>query len=564
MFAALLLALLGCSDRTGTVSTSVPSATRPTVLVRRIQAADMATAIHMAISGRTLTTNRDLRSIQDLLIRLYAPGGFAPLWVDNVGRPNHDAHDAIALLTGAAAEGLDPADYCAATLTAFAASVAATPAQPADIAAFEIDLSANTLRYLRELHQGRVDPRSIGFRMTVPPDEHDFASLLRSALSEHRVPQLASDLTPPLALYRALRDSLARYRRLAADPTLQAPPPAVTTIRPSQAYAGLDTLSRWLVALGDLPAAPPGVTSLYEGSLVEGVRRYQARHGLDPDGVLGQATQSALRVPLAGRVRQIELALERLRWLPDLGDRRLIAVNIPMFRLWGWTAIRPDGTPSFGTGVIVGRALNTRTPVFVDEVRHIIFRPYWNVPASITRAEILPALRRDPDYLRRQDMEIVSGQGDDARPVTLSAWSLDELRKGGLRVRQRPGPKNALGLVKFVFPNDENVYLHDTPVQQLFRRPRRDFSHGCVRVEDPTGLAEWALEGQGEWTRKRIVEAMNSSHSLRVELARPIQVILFYITAVVTPEDGAIHFAEDIYGHDAGLQRALMRDGSDY
>ena len=231
MFAALLLALLGCSDRTGTVSTSVPSATRPTVLVRRIQAADMATAIHMAISGRTLTTNRDLRSIQDLLIRLYAPGGFAPLWVDNVGRPNHDAHDAIALLTGAAAD-----------------SVAATPAQPADIAAFEIDLSANTLRYLRELHQGRVDPRSIGFRMTVPPDEHDFASLLRSALSEHRVPQLASDLTPPLALYRALRDSLARYRRLAADPTLQAPPPAVTTIRPSQAYAGLDTLSRWLVA----------------------------------------------------------------------------------------------------------------------------------------------------------------------------------------------------------------------------------------------------------------------------------------------------------------------------
>ena len=216
-----------------------------------------------------------------------------------------------------------------------------------------------------------------------------------------------------------------------------------------------------------------------------------------------------------------------------------------------------DGAPSAGMGVIVGRALNTRTPVFVEEMPYIIFRPYWNVPRSIARQEIVPALQRDPAYLRREDMEIVSGQGDDARVVALSAESIALLRQGTLRVRQRPGPKNSLGSVKFVFPNDDNVYLHGTPALQLFSRSRRDFSHGCVRVEDPVALAAWALKDQPEWTQERILAAMNANRPLQVNLPRPIQVILFYVTAVV--EDGTMRFAEDIYGHDAKLDRALAR-----
>jgi murein L,D-transpeptidase YcbB/YkuD len=210
-------------------------------------------------------------------------------------------------------------------------------------------------------------------------------------------------------------------------------------------------------------------------------------------------------------------------------------------------------------GVIVGRALNTQTPVFAEEMRYLIFRPYWNVPSSILRKEILPTLARDPDYLRRQDMEIVSGPGDDARPVAMSEESMAGLRRGTLRVRQRPGPKNSLGLVKFVFPNDLDVYMHGTPTPQLFGRARRDFSHGCVRVEDPIALAQWALQDQPQWTRDRILDAMHATGSQRVSLTRPIQVILFYVTAVVMPEDGTIRFAEDIYGHDAKLDRALAK-----
>jgi murein L,D-transpeptidase YcbB/YkuD len=494
------------------------------------------------------------------VVNFYERGGFLPVWIDGKGRPNNDAREALVLLRDAAAEGLDPADYRAGVLDSLAAELDATSTPSvSDLAVFDTRLSSSMLTYLRQLHTGRIDPRAVGFAVDPAAEEHDFASLLHSGIAEHRVAATARELAPPLALYRGLRSMLARYRSLAADQTLAALPMSASTIRPGDPYDG-GALGRWLVAFGDLPADTTFSTeSTYDGVLVEGVKHFQMRHGLEADGVLGKGTQAALRVPLAGRVRQIELALERLRWLPDLSRNRFLAVNIPMFRLWVWDSIPPDGAPSFGMGVIVGRALNTRTPVFVEEMSSVIFRPYWNVPSSILRGEILPVLRRDPNYLQRQDMEIVRGAGDDARPVALTEHVLDELQRGELRVRQRPGPKNALGLVKFVFPNDQNVYMHGTPAQQLFGRPRRDFSHGCVRVEDPIALAEWALEGQDDWSRDRILAAMNGAQPLSVTLTRPIQVILFYVTAVVMPDDGTVRFSEDIYGHDRRLDSALEK-----
>jgi murein L,D-transpeptidase YcbB/YkuD len=395
----------------------------------------------------------------------------------------------------------------------------------------------------------------------VPRDGDGLPSLLRSAVAERRVRETVEDLRPPLAQYRALRRMLARYRLLAADATFAAPPPITTSIHPGESYPALGVLARELVALGDLPANMPAVSepARYAGGVVEGVKRFQVRHGLDPDGVLGKATIEALRVPLTWRVRQIELALERLRWLPHLGEQRLIVLNIPMFRLWAWDTIPPDGAPLFGMDVIVGRALRTQTPVFAEEMREVIFRPYWNVPRSILRNEILPKMARDPDYLRRENMEIVRGDGDDGQPVEPTAATIVGLQEGVLRVRQRPGPTNALGLIKFVFPNEENVYMHGTPAQALFARSRRDFSHGCVRVADPVALAEWVLQDRPEWTRDRILAATNGSETIHVPLPRTIQVILFYTTAAVMPEDGTIRFADDIYRHDVTLDRALAR-----
>ena len=294
---------------------------------------------------------------------------------------------------------------------------------------------------------------------------------------------------------------------------------------------------------------------VYSGALVDGVRRFQSRHGLDVDGVIGRATWSELSVPPARRARQIELALERLRWLPHQIDAALLVLNIPMFELRGWDH-GWMGDPAFTMKAIVGRPV-TPTPVLSGTMESVIFRPYWNVPRSILRQELLPSLRKDPGLLVREDMEIVRGEGDDADVVAATADNLDLLARGKLRLRQRPGVKNALGFIKFVLPNEEYVYLHGTPAQRLFARSRRAFSHGCVRVEDPVALAEWVFTGSGEWSRERILNTIAAPEiSIKVRLPREIQVLLVYTTATAVA-DGSVQFRPDIYNKDAALDRAL-------
>jgi murein L,D-transpeptidase YcbB/YkuD len=499
--------------------------------------------------------------------RLYASGGDAPVWVDGPGRPSRDADAALLLLAGADADGLAPKTYHHVSLSRQAATLRGSAIVPADdVARFDLDLSRSVLRYVRHLHTGRINPRTIGFNLVAPPEPHDFADALRTALTQQRVAHLREDWAPRLLQYDALRAALARYRTLAATASLAAPPPTTSPVRPGDAYAHLERLRAWLAALGDIDADTATSTNqeVYDEPIVAAVQRFQARHGLEPDGIIGRATQAALQVPLTARIRQIELALERLRWLPDLDERRVVLVNIPMFQLWGWDATTPGTPPVVAMRAIVGRALDTQTPVFVADMSQVIFRPYWNVPRSILLNELLPKIRRDARYLEREALEIVRGGGDNAVRVPLSADALAGLRNGTLRLRQRPGPRNALGRVKFLFPNSNDVYMHDTPSQSLFSRARRDFSHGCVRVEDPVSLAEWALQEQPEWTRGRIEEAMAASGGpLAVSLTRPIRVMIFYTTAAVTPRDGAVHFVSDIYRHDARLDAALTSAGAE-
>jgi murein L,D-transpeptidase YcbB/YkuD len=295
---------------------------------------------------------------------------------------------------------------------------------------------------------------------------------------------------------------------------------------------------------------------VYDEATRAGVARFQRRHGLTADGVIGSATAKALQVPLSWRVRQIELALERLRWLPDLSRERLIAVNIPMFQLWAWDRVPSHDPPALTMSVIVGRSLDSRTPVFAERMQYVVFQPYWNVPLSILQNELLPQIRRDPGYLARENMEIVDGAGDHAPVLAGTTDDIARLGTGNVRVRQRPGPENALGLVKFMFPNRNDVYMHDTPARVLFGRARRDLSHGCIRVQDPVALANWVLGSDRTWTRERIVAAMNGTPNRRVDLPQPVQVVIFYTTAAALP-DGTVQFADDLYGQDGALDRAL-------
>lgn len=493
-----------------------------------------------------------------LVLPARAPAVPPDIWLDANGRPSASARHALQLLADAPADGLRAGDYRSADLVARAAQLDAAAAPVAtSIAAFERDIDGAMQRYLYDLHLGRIDPRGLGFR--VPPRRTalpDFAALTRSAAAQQSLRETAAQLRPRSWQYGKLRDALARYRTLASDRSLVNVVAMAGPVKPGDLFDAAEHLQRLLIAFGDLPADAEAPAGRHDPALVQGVRRFQERHGLDADGVIGRATLAALNVPLTQRVEQLELALERLRWLPELDSGRFIGINIPMFRLWAWDAAQPAEAP-ISMGVVVGKALNTRTPVLSEEMRYLIFRPYWNVPRSIVASELLPAIARDPAYLQRHDMELVSGGGDDARAVAASADAVARLRQGQLRVRQRPGPKNSLGLVKFIFPNDANVYLHGTPATQLFGRARRDFSHGCVRLEDPTGLAQWVLNDQPQWTRARIEQAMGAAAPLRVNLTRPIPVIMFYTTAMVMPSDQALHFAPDIYGHDAALRRAL-------
>lgn len=249
----------------------------------------------------------------------------------------------------------------------------------------------------------------------------------------------------------------------------------------------------------------------------------------------------------------MELTLERWRWLPDEYQHSPIVVNVPEFQL---RANGDDFKVAVTMKVVVGKAYKHDTPIFMSKTRSVIFRPYWNVPLSIARAETIPSLKRNPAYLAKENMEIVDIRGNVVSSETATEEMFRELESGKLSFRQRPGPDNSLGLVKFMFPNEFDVYMHDTPATELFSRSGRDFSHGCIRLEDPTDLAAWVLRDNPGWDRDRIRAAMNGTTTQEVTLAHPISVLIVYATVIVS-EDGVVHFYDDIYKHDAALEQAL-------
>jgi murein L,D-transpeptidase YcbB/YkuD len=262
-----------------------------------------------------------------------------------------------------------------------------------------------------------------------------------------------------------------------------------------------------------------------------------------------------MNVPLGRRVQQIQLTLERWRWLPMAYEQSPIVVNIPEFRLRAYDDQRKI---ALAMNVVVGKAYNHSTPVFTNKMQYLVFRPYWNVPSSIARSELLPAVQRDSNYLAKKGFEVVDARQNVVGSGTVTPEMIQQLRAGKLFIRQKPGPTNSLGLIKFIFPNDYSVYMHDTPATEFFSRSRRDFSHGCVRLEKPADLAALVLRGTPGWTMERIRAAMNGDKTQQVNLAKPIPVLILYGTVIVN-EDGIVHFYDDIYGHDAALEKALAK-----
>jgi len=506
----------------------------------------------------------DLHGMQPSLQTIYRRRGDDPLWLDARG-PTRQALALIAQLRAADAYGLRPEDYTSAAIDALAAP-RPTPDEGmrgdriARQARSDVGLSAAALRFVSDLHFGRVDPRQAGFQLDTPRRPFDLAAAVEGLAGAPDIGRALASIEPQFYHYKLLEVALQRYRELAAHADLtDLPAPPGRSVKVGHAYAGAPALRKLLAAVGDLPAAsaaPPSDLTI-DASLAAAIARFQTRHGLAADGVLGKTTYAALATPLAHRVRQIELTLERWRWLPAF-DTPPIIVNIPEFRLFAFRTTADRKASILQMDVIVGKSYpRFQTPVFAADMKYVVFRPYWDVPYSIMTHEMLPHIRANPGYLAQQRLEIVAGQTDAAQPVPPTPANLEALVAGKLRMRQQPGADNALGLIKFMFPNHYNVYLHSTPAHNLFKEPRRDFSHGCIRVSDPVGLAEQVLRNaSGDWTREKIEAAMNGGKTQRVNLTKPIRVMILYGT-VLAVESGDVLFFDDIYGGDRKLEALL-------
>ena len=488
--------------------------------------------------------------------QFYAATNYAPVWVRD-GRATPQALAVMAALESSQQKGLNPEDYDASRWPLRLHALQAAPGDADTVAHFDAALTVGAMRYISDLHVGRVNPKHFKFGIDVEQKRYDLPQFLaQKLLGANDVPQVLNEVEPPYYAYQRTEAALQTYLALAAQDHSVPLPEVQKTIAPGDAYAGLDGLAQRLHLLGDLPQGAIVNPGIYDGALVDAVKHFQTRHGLGAEGRLGKETLRQLNMPLSFRVQQLGDALERWRWLPADFSPLPVAVNIPEFVL---RVFFSDHRIAMRMNVVVGKAVRHETPVFAKDMKYIVFRPYWNVPLGITRAEIILALQKDGSYLSRKNFEITGQNGRIVTSGAVSAGVLAQLRSGKLLVRQRPGPANSLGLVKFMFPNEHDVYLHSTPAPQLFSQSRRDFSHGCIRVEKPVELAAWLLRDQPKWTLDAVRAAMQSGpDNQQVNLTRPFPVVIIYLTAVVE-EDGEVYFFDDIYGHDRSLNAVLAK-----
>ncbi len=482
---------------------------------------------------------------------LYASNNFKPLWLRN-GKPTKEATDVIKVLRHAGSKGLNAVDYDSELLTKSLKNGVSGNLSQVDVA-----LTVGVMRYISDLRIGRVDFKSLSNNFDIPDKRINLPSFVSKLTRSSHVRQQLDSVEPQLPQYRVLLPALAKYRKLARDQRLAERLSDSKTIHPGDPYAQVNLLAYRLHKLGDLKSMPPSGSS-YSGAVINGVKSFQKRHGIDQDGVLGKGTFRQLNTPMKKRVDQIILAMERFRWFPNDFGQNPVIVNLPEFRA---RAYRKVGEQKYQLklemNVVVGKAYpRNQTPVFNKKMNHLVLAPYWNVPTSITKGELIPKLDKDPSYLSKKHYEIVDGEGN-SHPYNSS--SKRGLLNGSLRIRQTPGNHNSLGLVKFMFPNKYSVYMHGTPAQSLFAKSKRDYSHGCIRLEEPLRMAEYItqLDGQGDtWTKARLKKTMESGKATTVKLKSDIQVFVLY-TTVVVHQDGKIFFYDDVYGHDKKLARAL-------
>jgi murein L,D-transpeptidase YcbB/YkuD len=532
---------------------------------------------HPALAGQTLSAsglpslrgivdsgrNADLRwpdftPYKTEVAKLYETNGDSLLWVQN-GRVRPQGLAVIGLLQNADAKGLDPEDYDGPRWKDRLLRLEQKPSEQ-DLVSFDTALTVSAMRYIRAIHCGRVNPKEFKFELDTEGKQLPLAEFIQNQILNAGEPAAEiQKLEPPFLGYRKLLALLPVYEGYAKQDDGQKLPTVTKTVRPGQPYAGVVRLGWFLKTIGDIPAGVQlnPTATIYDGALVEGVKHYQDRHGETPTGNLDPRTINELNTPPAVRIRQIKLTLERWRWLPHSFPQPPVVVNLPEYRV---RAMNPDGTVALYKNVIIGKAYGHKSPIFEKEIQHVVFRPYWEVTPSIQRNEIVPHIQKDPTYIAKHNFEVVTPKGEVVTDNQVSPEVLEGIRSLHLMVRQKPGATNSLGLVKIIFPNPDNVYLHGTDAPELFSQDIRDFSHGCIRVEQPEDLVAWVLRNNPGWDLERVKATMNGEkNNLQVNLVARIPVLIVYGSATVN-EENQIRFFDDIYGYDADLDKALAKE----
>ena len=498
------------------------------------------------------------------LTNFYRPSEYKPAWI-HYGKPTAQALELIQILKDADREGLLAEDYDA-SRWADRLTLLKSPHAVADEARFDAALTVCIMRYVSDVHLGRINPHYLGFEFDVSQKKIDLPHFVRERLVDGS--DLRSELAgiePAFPGYQRLRAALLHYMELAkkgdGEKVLD-----IGGVSPGGRYAGVAGLANRLRLLGDLPDSvtiPPDL-KVYEGPLVDAVKHFQGRFGLRPTGKLDYKTVVEMNLPLSDRIEQMRLGLERYRWLPDQFKEPPIVVNVPGFRLDGF---KEGNEPGIAMRVNVGEDYSFQTPMFENNIQYIVFRPYWVPPPNILHREIIPELAKHPS-LDENGLELVSANGQVIRSGRVTPAMLEQVRSGELTVRQPPGPENGMGLVKFMFPNEHDVYIHGTPESiNMFSEEakgedgelKRAVSHGCIHVQDPARLAAWLLRNTPGWDLERVEHAMREGpDNVRVNLSPTIPVLIFYETVVVE-ENGDVHFFHDIYSHDRTLKLVLAR-----
>lgn len=512
--------------------------------------------IEHAENGQKIICKSRLLCSSALIPQFYKRRNYQPAW-SSIDGPNEAANNLARDINDAELEGLRPEDYHLSTIKKSIADIHHSRLitgqfDTQQLADLDLLLTDAFFLFASHMVSGRVNPETIRSEWFIKSEKQNLIKLLETTLNHKQIERSINRLRHQNPGYDVLRQYLTKYIRIMKSGGWPEVPPG-PMLRKRHRGSRVNILRSRLTISGDLDVSDRSESAVFDGELETAVKKFQKRHGLRVDGMVGPNTLKALNVTVIDRIEQIKANMERLRWIPNDIGRRYVLVNIASFSL----DLIENEEKKLSMRVVVGKK-SRGTPVFKSRVTHFELNPYWNIPPKIASEDILPKILKDEDYLEEENIKVFKGWGKNAPEIDskLVTWSRLSSQYFPYKLRQEPGIKNAMGRIKFFFPNRFDVYLHDTPARGLFNEIKRDFSSGCIRIEKPIELAGYLLNGDRRWNREKILRMIDEGRNQKIWLSKPIDIYMLYLTAWAD-KNGIINFRDDIYERDTALKLAL-------